>query len=41
MNIEKDKVVKQVKKRKEEGVAPLTSKKKSYFSKIRNAIKKK
>ena len=41
MEIEKNKVLKQVKERKEKGIKPLTSKEKSYFSKIRTAIKKK
>jgi hypothetical protein len=41
IDIEKNKEVKKVKKRNEEGISHLTSKKKSYFSKIRNAIKKK
>lgn len=40
LDIEKDKVVKQVKEREKRGLKPLKSKDKDYFSKIRTAIKK-
>ena len=40
LDIEKNKEVKKVKKRKDRGVKPLKQKEKEYFSKIRTAIKK-
>jgi hypothetical protein len=40
MDIEKDKVVKQIKEKIKKGVKPLQTKDKKYFSKIRTAIKK-
>jgi hypothetical protein len=40
IDVVKDPNIEKVKKRKEKGIVPLSSKKKSYFSKIRSAIKK-
>lgn len=40
IDIEKNKEIAKIEKRKKKGIKPLTSKDKKYFSKIRTAVKK-
>jgi hypothetical protein len=40
IDIEKNKEISKIEKRKKKGLKPLTSKDKKYFSKIRTAVKK-